>query len=294
MAKCRYCEKSGLSLLTNERGICKACDKSIRKDINKKLADIKDALVYIRCSMNPDIQASYCSMATAMVEKLVAYENRRLANISPSPAALLVMLQSKMQETTSVLGGKGGPERSRHDVPVSSATSGCTEPANGAVAPVPDAPTVEAGSLGGEGLRPDQAEEQDWWAWQLSEVDANGAGVKGRDGSECVRKNERIPIDCIAILDPGAIRGTLQNISSGGAFLQTDKLQMPGSMVELVINTDHGPSKAQGVVRWVRIDSLSGESPGMGIEFTVVTDVLTSFLQTRFDCSLSPGHQGII
>jgi hypothetical protein len=61
---------------------------------------------------------------------------------------------------------------------------------------------------------------------------------------------------------------------------------MPGRLVRLIISTAHGPAKAQGVVRWVRQDTLSGEAPGMGIEFTEVTDELLSFLSSRLGCVL--------
>lgn len=290
MARCRYCNSSGLSLMTNDRGLCKTCDKKISFDVKKKLADIKHSLVYIRCSMNPDIQASYCSMATSIVEKLVDYDKRRLIEINPSPAAMLVMLQTKMEEAMSLI-GNGNKDGSSNDEPEPADTSSRTAPSNGEAAPIPDASAVGIDNLANDVFRPGDEEGQDWWAWQPSEADPQGTDAKDRERAGCSRKSERIPIDCVAVLDPGAIRGTLQNISSGGAFLQTEKLQSPGSLVDLVINTDHGPSKAQGIVRWVRIDSLSGESPGMGIEFTEVTEVLRSFLQSRFDFATSPAGE---
>ena len=287
MARCRYCEKVGLAVRTNQRGVCRPCATAIQQDVARKLAEVKEALVYIRCSKDPEVQESFCDVATETVVKLATYEERRLAEISPSPAAMLAMLRSKKQEAASALAGRpevvrplagGTAYLSRISAPVREATGG------GDTAPAAASPGADG--LDGRIRVTAQGGEQDWWAWEPSTVKQDPTKEQCLGGSEDARGKDRLPIDCLALLEPGAIRGTLQNISPGGVFLETDKLHRPGRSVSLIVSTAHGPAKAQGVVRWVQVDTLSGAAAGMGIEFTEVTEELQSYLSTRLGCAL--------
>ncbi|MDF1552044.1 MAG: PilZ domain-containing protein [Deferrisomatales bacterium] len=263
------------------------CAATIQQDVARKLAEVKEALIYIRCSKDPEVQGSFCDVATETVTKLAAYEERRLAEISPSPAALLVMLQGKKQEATSALAGK--PEVVR---PLAGGTAYLSHisapareaPESGAAAPHRAAP--EADALGGRICVTAPRGERDWWAWEPSTPQPEATRALRRQGVADARGKDRLPVDCLALLDPGAIRGTLQNISPGGVFLQTDKLHVPGQSVRLIVSTAHGPAKAQGVVRWVRADTLSGAEAGMGIEFTEIAEELQSYLSARLGYSL--------
>ena len=150
----------------------------------------------------------------------------------------------------------------------------------------PDAASQEAEERDGQIDLTGRQGEQDWWAWEPSTSGQALTKKLCHEESEDNRGNDRLPVDCLALLDPGAIRGTLQNISPGGLFLQADKLHTAGQSVSLIVSTAHGPAKAQGVVRWIQTDTLSGGEAGMGIEFTEVTEELQSFLSTRLGCAL--------
>jgi len=287
LARCRFCEKSGLAMRTNKQGVCKPCAAAIQQDVERKLAEVKEALVYIRCSKDPNVQGSFCDAAMETVAKLAAYENRRLAEIRPSPAAMLAMLRSKREEAASSPAEQADVSR-----PAPSATaylSATSEPARETTAGVDTAPRG-APELAGDADAKDRVTarrgEQVWWAWEPSASQQAATNGEAHGASGNARGNDRLPVDCLALLDPGAIRGTLQNISPGGLFLQTDTLHPPGRPVRLIISTAHGPAKAQGVVRWVRMDTLSGEASGMGIEFTKVTQELRAFLSARLGCAL--------
>jgi Tfp pilus assembly protein PilZ len=252
--------------------------------VEKKLAQVKEALIYIRCSKDPEVQESFCDVATETVAKLAAYEKRRLAEIRPSPGAMLAMLRSKREEAAA---RAGRPEVVRPLTGGTAYLAEISEPDREAAGRVAEPlARAEAEALDGTIRVTAQRGEQDWWAWESSPFPRESSPGPGPAEEEEVRGKDRLPVDCLALLEPGAIRGTLQNISPGGLFLQADKLHLPGQSVRMILSTADGPAKAQGVVRWVQADTLSGAEAGMGIEFTEVADELQTYLSARLGCDL--------
>jgi len=63
----------------------------------------------------------------------------------------------------------------------------------------------------------------------------------------------------------------VDNLSAGGLFLVTDKIEPPGTAIEVVFGMEKDPDKvftARAVVAWTREKSSGRNSPaGMGVRF---------------------------
>lgn len=106
--------------------------------------------------------------------------------------------------------------------------------------------------------------------WQWQEEDAAAAER---------RLSERVLVDCE--VDYGADETFLfaqaMNISAMGIFLQTREPEAEGTRLNLrfSLSPQERPLEVEGVVRWVnayRPGDINSINPGMGIEFTSLTD----------------------
>ena len=90
----------------------------------------------------------------------------------------------------------------------------------------------------------------------------------------------RIPLELCAIYQlKGQLRtlnqGLTENISRRGLLLRLALTYPPGTMLEVTLQTPHGPVKTEGVV--VRVEPLEAQSPGQairhGFHFTEISHV---------------------
>jgi len=256
MGRCRFCGKEGWTVWTTREGLCKPCTASVHAEVAARTARVKDALVYIRCTKDPNSLLPLCEEAIQHARELVSFERRGITGIRPEPASLLAMLEAKRDEVAAELRETAAARTRR--------------PAGAGEASVP---------LSLPGTAPDSGSAPDaWWAWELDE----DGGADGGRAAVC-RRPLRERLHCLVLLDPGGIRATLENISLGGLFLSTPRVRPPGSKVRVILNTPSGPLQAEGVVRWARGDTEAFPTPlGMGIEFTHSPPDLLAYLASRF------------
>ncbi|MDF1551457.1 MAG: PilZ domain-containing protein [Deferrisomatales bacterium] len=230
-----------------------------------KLAHVRQALDHVRHAKDPEFQLALCDVAIESVARLMPYEERRLAEITPLPSSLLTMLQTCKDEAAEQIVLRRPP------LPLLPRGSACPPggAATAAAGPPGDSPphalgkAWESSARAGPRLRPCPGEEE----------------------REERRRQGRLTVECLAFLLPGGTRATLENLSSGGVFLRTDQLQPPGTPLRMIVSATFGPAQAQGVVRWLR--TSAGEM-GMGLEFTQLSPELLAYLETRLGCSVSP------
>jgi len=271
MGRCKVCGSEGWRVRTNGHGLCKPCGASVQGDVSARIARVKDALVYIRCTRDPVSLLSRCEEAIREVGELVAYEKRGVADIRPGPSSLLSMLEARRDEVAAEL-QSAESARSRRSA------------ASLAALPGPSAPEVEQDAPVDPPSTRDR--EDQWWAWDLREGgDEELGAAAGPEGSGAAARPIRERLHCLVLLNPGGIRATLENISMGGLFLSTPRVRPRGSRVRIILNTPDGPVQAEGVVRWARNHAPGGADgllPGMGIEFTNSPPTLADFLTSRF------------
>ncbi len=106
------------------------------------------------------------------------------------------------------------------------------------------------------------------WQWQ----DMNAAPVERR-------LIDRVLLDCEVDYgsDDTFLFAQATNISALGIFLQTREPEPVGTRLNLrfSLSAQEAPLQAEGVVRWVnpyRPGDFDNINPGMGIEFTLLTD----------------------
>lgn len=258
MARCRYCARSGWAVRTDDTGLCRSCRQVIQEEVETQLEHVRTALAYVRHAQDPEVQLSLCDVAIESVERLLPYEERRLAEITPLPSSLLMMLNTRKDEAAEQIVVLPSPMRQLHE---GSVLLHQIEP------PVAACPPEVAPS------------EALWWAWESSEHEEQLSHTTLGDEESADRRREgRIAVDCFALLLPGGTRATLENLSSSGVFLRTDQLRPPGTTLRLIVSATFGPAKAEGVVRWMH--TTAGEM-GMGIEFTQLSLELLEYLETR-------------
>ncbi len=269
MAKCRRCARSGWTIRTDPTGLCRTCGTTIQADVQGTLARVKAALVYLRCARTPDSILEICDSSLKDLSPLLDYERRGLVSVTPKPSALVAMLTAKRNEalaegTFPPPGSPVGEEPPEAPAPSAAPAS---EPE-----PRTEPEAAEAAPTGGG----------DWWAWDLEEEDLelDLEGISEPDGNS--RKSVRKSVRCFVVLEPGGIRATLENLSTGGLFLHAQRLRPTGSRVRVILSTADGPLPAEGIVRWVRKGNGALETGGMGIEFTRHSPELRSFLDKLF------------
>jgi len=95
------------------------------------------------------------------------------------------------------------------------------------------------------------------------------------------RKHERIPLQLRVECRGKAAMQSAEcfNLSKGGMFLSTEKIEEPGTHLEILFEISEGQTKriiqAEAVVRWTRksegkCDDGSFLPPGMGVQFIKV------------------------
>jgi len=269
MAKCRRCARSGWTIRTDSTGLCRTCATTIHADVQGTLARVKASLVYLRCARTPDSILEICDVSLKALSPLLDYERRGLVWVTPKPSALVAMLTAKRNEALAAGTFPSPAEPAEQEPPAP-------------LEPDEARPTVAVSEAAPEAPPASSADGSDWWAWNLEEEDLEIApdGIWEADAPprRSVRKNVR----CFVVLEPGGIRAMLENLSTGGLFLQAQRLRPTGSRVRVILSTAEGPLPAEGVVRWVRKGNGNLETSGMGIEFTRQSAELRAFLDKLF------------
>ncbi|HSH71054.1 MAG TPA: PilZ domain-containing protein [Deferrisomatales bacterium] len=230
-----------------------------------KQAHVHQALDHVRHAKDPEFQLALCDVAIESVARLLPYEERRLAEITPLPSSLLTMLQTRKEEAAEQFVLRRPP------LPLVPRGSAC---------PAGRAAPAAAGLLG------DSPPHAPGKAWESSaDAGPRSCPCPGEEEREDRRRQSRMTVECFAFLLPGGTRATLENLASGGVFLRTDQLQPPGTPLRMIVSATFGPAQAQGVVRWLR--TTAGEM-GMGLEFTQLSPELLEYLETRLGCTISP------
>ena len=73
--------------------------------------------------------------------------------------------------------------------------------------------------------------------------------------------------------------GLAQNLSAGGVFVATHRMQKVGSKIDLTLRLPDSPETFTivGEVRWVRVYNVQSDSPpGLGIQFDALTPEATA------------------
>lgn len=89
---------------------------------------------------------------------------------------------------------------------------------------------------------------------------------------EARREHDRfsVELEVNVLNEHNLYAGLAENISAGGLFIATHKLQKVGSKIELALRMPGSEEEFQitGEVRWVRLYSeTSDTSPGLGVRF---------------------------
>jgi uncharacterized protein (TIGR02266 family) len=95
------------------------------------------------------------------------------------------------------------------------------------------------------------------------------------------REHERFSVDLqVSVLsEHNFYAGLAENLSAGGLFIATHKLQKVGSKIELSLRMPDSEEvfQVEGEVRWVRVyNEHSDTSPGLGIRFLQIPSAATS------------------
>lgn len=99
-----------------------------------------------------------------------------------------------------------------------------------------------------------------------------------------VRKALKVGFSCREETGAGELVFDSADVSLGGAFLVSDVLLEQGEVLSLAFSLPDGASlRCTARIAWVRRFPARGEEPGMGVEFTSLTEfdqrALESFLE---------------
>ena len=124
-------------------------------------------------------------------------------------------------------------------------------------------------------------------------VKASGAPsdrVNSKTPESVRREHDRFSVDLEVNVqsEHNFYAGLAENLSAGGLFIATHKLQKVGSKIELSLRMPDSEEVFQivGEVRWVRLfNEHSDTSPGLGVRFTDLpagaSDAINRFLAQR-------------
>jgi len=96
--------------------------------------------------------------------------------------------------------------------------------------------------------------------------------VDGLAAENVRREHDRfsVELEVDVLNEHNLYAGLAENISAGGLFIATHKLQQVGSKIELALRMPGSEAEYQivGEVRWVRLyNEASDTSPGLGVRF---------------------------
>lgn len=106
------------------------------------------------------------------------------------------------------------------------------------------------------------------------------AAGRSSDSSTARRRTDRIPLDGRVIVKSGStqLRGIAGNISTGGAFVETEQPPAVGTEVTLLVQLDPRMSlHITGVVRWHEVDCHLCPV-GFGVQFINIGDGFRAWL----------------
>ncbi len=102
------------------------------------------------------------------------------------------------------------------------------------------------------------------------------------------REHERFSVDLEVSLgsEHNFYAGLAENLSAGGVFIATHRLQKVGSKIDVSLRLPdtQEPFRLVGEVRWVRVyNEQSDTPPGLGIRFTELSSEVTTAINRFLD-----------
>ena len=89
MIVCRRCNTSGRYLLTNSQGLCKACERTWTKQVEKHGQTIDESMKIIQSTRTLNVRLSHIRIAMRSCQRLHAYEQRNVETITPPPRMMM-------------------------------------------------------------------------------------------------------------------------------------------------------------------------------------------------------------
>ena len=97
------------------------------------------------------------------------------------------------------------------------------------------------------------------------------------------RRAKRHNVRVLTALEPGHMQTVAEDVSAGGMFLRSSRVQPPGLKVDLLLTLPAGQVRGHGIVRWARRVPLSLRTHvrgGMGIQITGMSEELRAFVES--------------
>ncbi len=256
MARCRRCGTPLSGMHTGQERVCAACGRQVQEDVDRGLSGVIDALLLADCAPTPDAALEQLECAEDHLRHLLPYEEQDLLPIDPKPSGLLSLVARKRRaalEALSAPEARGG-------------AGGIRTPAGRVVRPA--------------GETPPGGDSKDGWIGDGSSAVWFGAVQERAERRHGTRERVR----CYVAIEPGGLRGTTKDLSLGGAQVQAPAFHRPGNRVHLVLNTERGSVRTEGVVRWVQKLGVTDHPDGvvgLGVQFGEPPALLKNYLMGR-------------
>jgi len=98
MAQCKWCDRKGFFLSTNEFGLCKSCALEVVVDVQNQSRIIGDCIKLVDQSKKFDTRLSRCELLIEKAEALLKYEQKGILTINPPPSNLLMEYKPKYDQ----------------------------------------------------------------------------------------------------------------------------------------------------------------------------------------------------
>jgi hypothetical protein len=242
------------------------------------MSRVSDSLARVRSWADANRHLGHVQAAIAELEALLRYEEHRLARIRPKPSMLLRVLTEKEKQ---LLREQRPPAAARA---VAGSPKMRPEPRSDAEADSRSVPRdLEQRPITVPRFDPAELDPNDWLSGgaddALLEEYLNRLNRKRPEK----RREHRDQVNCPVHVDPGAIRGTVRDLSAGGLFLHTHTSfsHGPRSLVRLTLSTSNGPKQVRGVVHRVERGRSADRYQSrvrMGVEFNEPSGELKDYM----------------
>ena len=98
MAKCKWCDKSGLFFSVNNMGLCKNCAPAVTMEVTNKQRIIKESLELVEKSKKLDTKLHRFDLAIEKLRELEKYELRGISFFAEPPSQICRELMGKKDE----------------------------------------------------------------------------------------------------------------------------------------------------------------------------------------------------
>lgn len=98
MARCKWCNRSGLFFSVNSDGLCKTCSPIIVFDLNQRKRIIDESLKLIKNSKNIDTKISRADLVIQHLNELQKYEEAGIVPTNPLPSVYKGRVEDEMKK----------------------------------------------------------------------------------------------------------------------------------------------------------------------------------------------------